>query len=268
MKLLTEILKNKKNRDMHSKTKLNLIKLIKKSESYWELTYIEQYKYNILKSIYENSNDFHDSNIINNNIDINNNINNKQSIYFEIFENNIINYIEYMKKYGDSNNFNKWEEIDNLFIDENIQKSEIFKSLIESTKKFYIEKGEISYIDIYLKIILEYYSGYFSTNDIKEIIDFVFTEISEISKDENDDINKFWSIIMYYLLENKIIKMNDFNSFCKGYNNEIKYNIFMILKDAFNFDSNKKKIYLKELKNTKFGNINKTLMMNVFKTNN
>ena len=268
MKLLTEILKNKKNRDMPSKTKLNLIKLIKKSESYWELTYIEQYKYNILKSIYENSNDFHDSNIINNNIDINNNINNKQSIYFEIFENNIINYIEYMKKYGDSNNFNKWEEIDNLFIDENIQKSEIFKSLIESTKKFYIEKGEISYIDIYLKIILEYYSGYFSTNDIKEIIDFVFTEISEISKDENEDINKFWSIIMYYLLENKIIKMNDFNSFCKGYNNEIKYNIFMILKNAFNFDSNKKKIYLKELKNTKFGNINKTLMMNVFKTNN
>ena len=52
--------------------------------------------------------------------------------------------------------------------------------------------------------------------------------------------------------------MNTFNYFCKGfYNKEIKNNIFNILYKVCFYNKNNKKIYLKELMNTKFANINK-----------
>ena len=54
MELLNEILLDKKNSDMPSQIKLNLRRLIKKSENGWKLTYIEQNKDEILKPIYEN----------------------------------------------------------------------------------------------------------------------------------------------------------------------------------------------------------------------
>ena len=52
--ILYEILNDKKNVDMPSQTKLNLLGLIKKSENGWKLRYIEQNKNEIFKSIYEN----------------------------------------------------------------------------------------------------------------------------------------------------------------------------------------------------------------------
>ena len=56
IELLKEIQTDKKNIDMPSHIKINLLSLIKKSENGWKLTYIEQNKNEILKPIYENLN--------------------------------------------------------------------------------------------------------------------------------------------------------------------------------------------------------------------
>ena len=57
LELIKNILNNPQNNDMPSKTKINLITLIKKSENDWNLTYFEQHKNILLKSIYKNIND-------------------------------------------------------------------------------------------------------------------------------------------------------------------------------------------------------------------
>ena len=54
--------------------------------------------------------------------------------------------------------------------------------------------------------------------------------------------------------------MNDFNYFSEGYNNEIKNNIFTILNGVCNYNIDNKKLYLKELTNTKFINMNKNVL--------
>ena len=63
--------------------------------------------------------------------------------------------------------------------------------------------------------------------------------------------------MIYYLLENKIIIMNIFDHFCKGYNKEVKINIWNILNGVCCYNVDNKNIYLKELNNTKFAYINK-----------
>ena len=57
LELIKNILNAPQNNDMPSKTKINLITLIKKSENDWNLTYFEQHKNILLNSIYKNIND-------------------------------------------------------------------------------------------------------------------------------------------------------------------------------------------------------------------
>ena len=71
IELLKEIINDEKNNDMPSKTKINLLNLIKKSENDWNLSFFEQHKNNLLKSIYENINN-DDFNNIKNKSDNNN----------------------------------------------------------------------------------------------------------------------------------------------------------------------------------------------------
>ena len=60
LELLKKILNDTKNNDMPSKTKINLLILIKKSEDDWKLTVFEQHKNNLLKSMNQNiSDDFY-----------------------------------------------------------------------------------------------------------------------------------------------------------------------------------------------------------------
>ena len=303
--ILNEIVNNKINKDIPNKTKIRLLKLIEKSKNNWELTLFEKARYQLLKPIYEDiDNDnvnINNNNInsINKKFDKNKNQNqdntiklNKQSKsmspnnnknmeankknqilnktkklsgYSKIIEDNLILFKNHINEYGSSDTFKDWEEIDNLFLNKKIKKSEIFLNIINATKYFIDNKNDLYYFDIYIKIILEYYKTYLYKGDINDITNALLEELShlaceEINKEENKYINDIWIVIIYYLLESKIISMNDFNYFSEGYNNEIKNNIFTILNGVCNYNIDNKKLYLKELTNTKFINMNKNVL--------
>ena len=194
----------------------------------------------------------------------------KNSInYSKKFENNLLSFRNHMEKYNKSDSFRKWNDIDNLFLNKKIYKNEIFKSIIEACKYFIKKKDDIYYVDIYIKIIFEYYYTYLNINDLNDIVNTMLEELGYLSneilqKEENKFLLDIWIIIIYYLLQNKIMTMNDFNFFCKGFSKEIKTNIFTILNGVCNYNSENKKFYLKELKNTKFYNINKKISSDVF----
>ena len=300
--ILKEILENKMNDDMPNQTKIQLLQLIKKSENNWEFTLLEKAKNEILKMIYEEElnsdiNNNNSNNIINNNnlnknnkqfkslspiniknnkedkinknnsgLYLNNKTNDKNNLkikeYTKIFRDNLNLFKNHLDENKPSDNFNNWEEIDTLFLNKKISKDDLFKSIIEATKYFLENKEDLYYIDIYIKIILEYYYNYFNKNDINKIINIILEELSqlsyeEIKKEENKYIIEIWIVMIYYLLENKIIIMNIFDHFCKGYNKEVKINIWNILNGVCCYNVDNKNIYLKELNNTKFAHINK-----------
>ena len=183
----------------------------------------------------------------------------------KIILNNLIIFKKHINEYESSDTFKNWEEIDNLFLDKKIKKSEIFKSIIEASKYFLENKNDIYYLDIYIKIIFEYYYNYLNKNDINDIANTFLGELGnltneEINKEENKYINDIWIIIIYYLLQNKIMIMNDFNYFCNIYNKEIKKNIYTILNGVCAYNIENKQNYLKELYNTKFISMNKKLL--------
>ena len=188
----------------------------------------------------------------------NNNVNNLEKIieYSKIFRDNLILFKRHIDENKSSDNFKNWEEIDNLFLNKKIQKFEIFKSIIEASKYFIENKNDIYYFDIYIKVIIEYYYKYFKKNEISKIANSVLEDLSqlsneEIKKEENQFLNDIWIVMLYYLLENKIMSLADFDYFCKGYNNEIQNNILNILNGVCCYRVDKKDIYLKELKITK-----------------
>ena len=322
--ILKEIAKNRLNDDMPNETKLQLLKLIEKSENNWELTLIEKYKNKLLQKIYEEPNiDNNNNNIYNKNtsdtkydkntftntyknlnkpnksvspfnnkidedknnnntilnkktqkanINININKNNEKilSDYSKIIEKNIDLFKNHMNEYQSGDNFNEWEEIDSLFLNKKIQKYEIFISILQACKHFAKDKNDIYYIDIYIKIVFEYYYTYLDTNDINGIMNSILEELSKFAEEKiKQEENKYeiekqiWIIIIYYLLQNKIMKMNDFNYFCKGYNKDIKTIIFNILNSVCCYNNDNKHFFLKELKNTKFANINKKILSNI-----
>ena len=181
------------------------------------------------------------------------------------FLNNLILFKKHINEYESSDTFKDWEEIDNLFLDKKIKKSDIFKSIIEASKYFLENKNDIYYLDIYIKIIFEYYYNYLNKNDINDIVNSILGELGnltteEINKEDNKYINDIWIIIIYYLLQNKIMTMNDFNYFSNGYNKEIKNNIFTILNGVCAYNIENKQNYLTELKNTKFIYMNKNIL--------
>ena len=297
--ILKEISENKINQDMPKQTRMKLSKLLKKSENNWEFTLLEKAKNQVLKMIYkEELNSDINNNIKNNKISkenqrqikssspnnnkntikeqlnknnsgvnlnnkSNNNINNNKIVeYSKIFRDNLNLFKNHLDENKSSDKFNNWEEIDNLFLNKKISKNEIFKSIIEAIKYFIEDKKDLYYIDIYMKIILEYYYNYFNKNDITKIVNVILEELGklsneEIKKEENKNIKEIWIIMLYYLLENKIMTMNNFDYFCKGYNKEIQNNILNILNGVCNYNEDDDNIYLKELKNLKIANIKK-----------
>ena len=201
------------------------------------------------------------------------NIHNKSrkiiSSYTTKFENNLKSFKAHIDRYKTSDNFNNWNDIDNLFCNKKILKSEVFKGIIESCKNIVKSKDDIYYVDLYIKIIFEYYSSYLNTNDFNEIVKIVLEELSylyneEFQKEENQFLKDIWTIIIYYLLQNKIMKMNDFNYFCKGYSKEIKNNIFIVLNEVCRYNLENGYFFLKEFKNTKLANMNKKIVSEIF----
>ena len=238
-------------------------------------------KYRRIKSVSPSNNDFN-NNENNNNININrkkkkirNNVNDKinhekilSDDYIMIILKNIDMFKSHIDEYKSSDNFNDWEAIDNLFLNKKIQKNEIYISIIEASKKFIKDKNDIYYVDTYIKIVFEYYYNYLNKSDINGIINTIIEELSKyaetkIKNEENIYEKEVWIIIIYYLLQNKIMTMNDFNHFCKGYSKEIKNIIFGILNDVCCYNNDNKNIFLKELKNTKFANMNKKILSNI-----
>ena len=201
------------------------------------------------------------------------NIHNKSrkiiSSYTTKFENNLKSFKAHIDRYKTSDNFNNWNDIDNLFCNKKILKSEVFKGIIESCKNIVKSKDDIYYVDLYIKIIFEYYCSYLNTNDFNEIVKIVLEELSylyneEFQKEENQFLKDIWTIIIYYLLQNKIMKMNDFNYFCKGYSKEIKNNIFIVLNEVCRYNLENGYFFLKEFKNTKLANMNKKIVSEIF----
>ena len=191
------------------------------------------------------------------------------SEYSKKFEKNLSLFKNHIDKYNRSDNFNDWNEIDNFFFNKKIRKLEIFKGLIEACKFFVSKKEDMYYIDIYIKIIFEYYYNYLNETELNEIINILLNELSlltdeELKKEENQFIINIWIIIIYYLLQNKIITFKNFNYFCKNYyTKEIKKNILNILNEVCLYNKDNKKYYYRELMNTKFANINKKILSEV-----
>ena len=201
------------------------------------------------------------------------NIHNKSkkiiSSYTTQFENNLNSFKAHIDRFKTSDNFNNWNDIDNLFCNKKILKSEVFKGIIEACKNIIKSKDDIYYVDLYIKIIFEYYCSYLNINDFNEIIKIVLEELSylyneELQKEENQFLKDIWTIIIYYLLQNKIMKMNDFNYFCKGFSKEIKNNIFSILNEVCRYNLENGYFFLKEFKNTKLTNMNKKIVSDIF----
>ena len=207
---------------------------------------------------------------------INNNINiNKEKILSDDCTKIIIKNMDMFKSHVDefksNENFNDWEAIDNLFLDKKKQKNEIFISILEACKQFIKDKSDINYVDTYIKIVFEYYYNYLNKSDFNGIINSYLVELNKfaeakIKNEENKYEIEVWIIIIYYLLLNKIMTMNDFNFFCKGYSKEIKTIIFNILNDVCCYNNDNKHFLLKELKNTKFANMNKKILSNILQT--
>ena len=221
-------------------------------------------------------NDFHDSSFngrkqrLNSNNNKNmNKISKVLSEYSKKFENNLSLFKNHLDKYNTSDNFNNWNEIDNFFFNKKIKKLEIIKGLIDACKFFISKKEDIYYIDIYIKIIFEYYYNYLNETELNEIIKIVLEELSllsdeELKKEENLFITNIWVIIIYYLLQNKIIAFKNFNFFCKNsFTKEIKKNILNILNEVCLYNKDNKNFYFRELMNTRFANLNKKLISEI-----
>ena len=299
---ILDILKSQSDAEIQTK----LLQLIQKVENNWEFSLIEKARNEILKKAYEEqpnidsncvnadkninkqiSSEYQDNNII---IGDENIISNKKKLKLiikdennkiiklrkilldnsKIIEDNLCLFKNYFLQEKTYDNFKHWEDIDNLFLNKKIQKLEIFKSIIEASKYFIEEKDDIQYFDNYIKIIFEYYYSYLNKKDINAIDNEILEELSKLSDEQIRSENKYiidiWIIIIYYLLQNKIITMKDFNYFSEDNNDEIKKNIFIILNQVCCYKLENKKTYLKELENTKFMNINKNIFLGLKST--
>lgn len=312
--IVKEIQNNKLNNNIPNITKINLLKLINKSENNWEFTILEKYRNELIKSIYEDSDknnsidsppfkyEYNDSynkskKMANNrqfnsssprnkiNIEkesnkqrqISNYYNNKYELQkisddnTKIIENNLILFKNHININQSGDDFKNWEAIDNLF--QKLKKCEIFKNIVEACILFTKNNDDIYYIDIYIKIVFEYYSNYLKENNIKDISNLILEEIGKLSQisDEQDKMEEnhykkeIWILIVYYLLENKIMTINDFNYFCKEHNKENKINIINFLYKICSYNEDNKNIYLKDLKNIKFAHINKKILSDILK---
>ena len=167
-----------------------------------------------------------------------------------------MNNLKQFRRHIDSkkyiNNFN-WDDIHNLIVYEKIGMNDFIEILIESCSSFNINKQSKYYIDLYIKSIFEYYKNCFEKEDFYDIKNTVIKNLENLynNQDNNYYLEDVWIILIYYLLDNQIMKMNDFNNFNKDSYNIKKY-IADILRKIIDYNRESKKHWINELKATKF----------------
>ena len=231
---------NKKKSEFYSNSNSNIINL--NNNNY---KYNNYYKYNS-----SSNNNLYNAKYSKGNHDNNSNdtSNNNQKI--------VLNNLKQFRRHIDSNkyidNFN-WDDIHNLIVYEKIGMNDFIEILIESCSSFNINKQSKYYIDLYIKSIFEYYKNCFEKEDFYDIKNTVIKNLENLynNQDNNYYLEDVWIILIYYLLDNQIMKMNDFNNFNKDSYNIKKY-IADILRKIIDYNRESKKHWINELKATKF----------------
>ena len=220
-------------------------------------------------SFYSSSNSINNS-LNNNNINYNNNTKNNANNYNQSYTRNnysiILNNLKQFKRHLDNNNNNSannfnWNDINNLF-NSKISMNIFMEDLIQSCIIFTINNDSFYYIDLYLQSIFNFYSKYFSITDINDIKDVVIKHLKKLDNNLNYDKNYYlediWVIFIYYLINNQILSISEFNIFNREYNN-IKKEIANVLNKVVDYNYESKNYILKELKNSKFYNDNRKI---------
>ncbi len=170
----------------------------------------------------------------------------------DIIYNDLLKFEKYISNGNDPNTY-VWEDIERKNKKEKMQFISILEAYIEASKKFLNQNKEKYFIDEYIRIILDYYCHYIRN---EFIIEKIMVKISDIPYDYNLQENKFlydvWESIIFYLIENKVLVMKDFNRFSHYRDANYKKNMLILLDDVASFDNEKRRFYLRELRNTKF----------------
>ena len=217
------------------------------------------YKYNNNYNKYNNSNNnLYNMKYNKGNLDNNNSITKTDSFYNNIESNNnkkkILNNLKLFKRHLDNNkyinNFN-WDDIHNLIVYEKIGMNDFIEILIESCSNFNINKQSKYYIDLYIKSIFEYYKDCLEKQDYYDIKESVTKNLENLYNNQNINyyLEEILIILIYYLLDNQIIKMSDFNVFNKDSIN-LKKSVANILIKIADYNRDSKKFWITELKAT------------------
>ena len=218
-------------------------------------------------SIYSNNSNSNNNNNNNNKNNTNNNTNNsnynqnyKRNNY-SIILSNLKQFRRHIDNNNNSSNFN-WNDINNLIVNSKVDMNDFMEELIESCISFTINNDSFYYVDLYIKSIFNFYYQYFDKNDINDIKNVVIKHLKKLANNLNYDKNYYlediWVIIIYYLINNQILAVSDFNIFNREYNN-IKNEIANVLKKVADYNYDMQNYLMKEIKNSKFYNDNKKI---------
>ena len=193
---------------------------------------------------------------------------NKTSNTALIIQKNLELFKIHVDKFKTGENFNDWAKIDELFLDKKNEISEVIVELVCACEIFLDNKeNNKHYIDIYIKIVFEYYFNYLDDKDFDNMVNRVLLEISNLKIEEKCKFD-VWVIALFYLMENKILEMKDFNCFIKGYSKDIKKKVMILMNEICCYNRDKKYYYFKEFKNSKFALNNKSIYLDVIKEKN
>ena len=229
-----------------------------------------------MNKIVMNNNENNNNNINNNNNnnDNNNNINNNNNLNSEnqiknnkniensdiekltqktINENIYEDLHLYITFYSDNNNTYSqydWSIVEFIFNKGN-SLNELIIGYIESIYDLLTNKNKLYYINEYFKEIISYYSKSLNDEDIRKIksniIFYLFK--SEYFPKNNKFIHQCWGNIIYQLLSNNILTIDDFDFKNTKIDRGILKHIFIIIKFVCEFAENKETLkYFRKLR--------------------
>ena len=255
---------NKKRNDFSNNSNTNISNLSNNNINY--KYYNNTNRVNNNNNYYHKHNSYSNNNLYNpkyskGNYD-NNSTNNGDNTSINNNHRIVFNNLKQYKKHYDNNNLKnfKWDDIDNLIIKSRIGMNEFVEVLVDSCKSFNINNKSAYYIDLYIKSIFEYYKGCLDENDITDIRNTTMEKLENLYSSQNMDyyLENIWIILIYYLINNQILSISDFNIFNKN-TFSIKKSIANILSKIIDYNRESKKYFISDLKATKFFNENRNL---------